>query len=92
MSADWMLLRIPEDAIGDQPVGGHFRVGDDGVPVEVSVVEPTGSETLLAVKAAGQELTCVFRERVLPKPGETIRIRPEVGFVHLFGRESGTRL
>ena len=70
----------------------HFRVADDGIPVEVVVVEPTGSETLLAVKAAGQELTCVFRDRVLPKPGETIRIRPEVGLVHLFDRESGQRL
>ncbi|MDB5557815.1 MAG: transporter related [Enterovirga sp.] len=70
----------------------HFRVADDGVPVEVVVVEPTGSETLLAVKAGGQELTCVFRERVLPKPGETIRIRPDTASAHFFDRESGQRL
>jgi multiple sugar transport system ATP-binding protein len=70
----------------------HFRVADDGVPVEVVVVEPTGSETLLAVKAGGQDLTCVFRERVLPKPGETIRIRPDTASAHFFDRESGQRL
>ena len=70
----------------------HFRVADDGVPVEVVVVEPTGSETLLAVRAGGQDLTCVFRERVLPKPGETIRIRPDPSLVHLFDRDSGERI
>ncbi|NNM71403.1 ABC transporter ATP-binding protein [Enterovirga aerilata] len=70
----------------------HFRVAEDGVPVEVVVVEPTGSETLLALKAGGQELTCVFRERVLPKPGETIRIRPDTASAHFFDRESGQRI
>jgi multiple sugar transport system ATP-binding protein len=70
----------------------HFRVADDGVPVEVIVVEPTGSETLLALRAGTQELTCVFRERVLPKPGETIRIRPDIASAHFFDRESGARI
>ena len=70
----------------------HFKVADDGVPVEVIVVEPTGSETLLAVKAGGQDMLCLFRERVLPKPGETIRIRPDPALVHVFDAESGQRL
>ena len=70
----------------------HFVVAPDGVPVEVSVVEPTGSETLLAVKAGGQEITCVFRDRILPKPGETIRIRPDPELVHYFDAGSGQRL
>jgi len=70
----------------------HFVVASDGVPVEVSVVEPTGSETLLAVKAGGQELTCVFRDRILPKPGETIRIKPDPELVHYFDAESGQRI
>ena len=70
----------------------HFRLADDGSPVEVVVVEPTGSETLLAVRAGGQDLTCVLRDRVLPRPGETIRIRPEPGLVHFFDTQSGQRL
>ncbi len=70
----------------------HFAVAADGMPVEVIVVEPTGSETLLAVKAGGQDLTCVFRDRVLPRPGETIRIRPEPTLVHFFDAETGQRL
>ena len=70
----------------------HFVVAPDGMPVEVVVVEPTGSETLLSVRAGGQDLTCVFRDRVLPKPGTTITIRPDPSLVHFFDAESGERL
>lgn len=70
----------------------HFTVAPDGVPVEVVVVEPTGSETLLAVRAGSQEMTCLFRDRVLPQPGETIRIRPDPDLVHVFDEQTGVRL
>ena len=70
----------------------HFAVAADGVPAQVVVVEPTGSETLLAVRMGGQDVTCVFRERVLPKPGETIRLRPDPNLIHVFDQESGLRL
>jgi multiple sugar transport system ATP-binding protein len=88
------LKRAPAD-IEDLPVvlgirPEHFTVADDGIPVEVIVVEPTGSETLLAVRANNQVITCVFRDRVLPKPGETIRIRPDPDLIHVF--DEGTRL
>jgi multiple sugar transport system ATP-binding protein len=88
------LKRAPAD-LEDLPVvlgirPEHFTVADDGIPVEVIVVEPTGSETLLAVRANNQVITCVFRDRVLPKPGETIRIRPDPDLIHVF--DEGTRL
>ena len=70
----------------------HFKIAPDGAPVEVVVVEPTGSETLIAVKAGGQDMTCLFRERVLPNPGETIRIKPEPGNAHYFDAETGQRI
>ncbi|HEV7874450.1 MAG TPA: sn-glycerol-3-phosphate ABC transporter ATP-binding protein UgpC [Enterovirga sp.] len=70
----------------------HFTVAPDGVPVEVVVVEPTGSETLLAVRAGGHDMTCLFRDRVLPSPGETIRIRPVPDLVHVFDEQTGLRL
>ena len=54
------------------------------------VVEPTGSETMLAVRALGQELTCVLRERVRERPGETVSLRPNR--VHFFDAETGRRL
>ncbi|WP_375461889.1 ABC transporter ATP-binding protein [uncultured Enterovirga sp.] len=93
---DIPLDRIPPGVEGKALVLGvrpeHFTVAPEGFPVEVVVVEPTGSETLLALRAGGQDLTCVFRERVLPKPGETIRIKPNADLVHIFDAETGLRL
>jgi multiple sugar transport system ATP-binding protein len=70
----------------------HLHLSDDGIPVEVVVVEPTGSETQVVVKAGDQELVCLFRERVSAKPGETVRISPDRMLVHLFDPGSGKRL
>jgi multiple sugar transport system ATP-binding protein len=70
----------------------HIHITDDGIPVEVVVVEPTGSETQVVVKAGAQEMICLFRERVSAKPGETIRVAPDRSLVHLFDSESGKRL
>lgn len=70
----------------------HFRITDDGLPVEVIVVEPTGSETLVLIKAHGQNLTMVFRERIQASPGEIIRVQPNPALVHLFDKETGRRL
>jgi multiple sugar transport system ATP-binding protein len=70
----------------------HIRLAGDGLPAEVVVVEPTGSETQVVARLHGHELVCVFRERVLPKPGETIRITPDPGLAHLFDEETGRRL
>lgn len=68
----------------------HFDLARDGIAAEVVVVEPTGSETMLAVRAQGQDFTCVLRERVSEGPGETVYLRPNR--VHFFDAESGRRL
>jgi multiple sugar transport system ATP-binding protein len=70
----------------------HFRLTPEGIPVEVVVVEPTGSETQVVVRSNGQEMIAIFRERVMARPGETIRIAPDPALVHLFDQESGRRL
>lgn len=70
----------------------HITLSDGGVPVEVVVVEPTGSETLIVVKGGHTEFDCLFRSRIHPKPGETLRIQPDIAHVHLFDAESGRRL
>ncbi|SEH30439.1 carbohydrate ABC transporter ATP-binding protein, CUT1 family [Methylobacterium sp. UNC300MFChir4.1] len=68
----------------------HFDLAPEGIAAEVVVVEPTGSETMLAVRAGGQDITCVLRERVRERPGETISLRPNR--VHFFDAETGRRL
>ena len=70
----------------------HIRIDPAGVPAEIVVVEPTGSETQVVLKAGGQELIAVFRERILARPGETIRIAPDTSVTHLFDAETGRRL
>src|SRR5215217_5537212 len=70
----------------------HFRLTPDGIPVEVVVVEPTGSETQVVARSDGQEMIAIFRERVMAKPGETIRVAPDPALVHLFDEASGRRL
>jgi multiple sugar transport system ATP-binding protein len=70
----------------------HFRLTPDGIPVEVVVVEPTGSETQVVVRSDGQEMIAIFRDRVMARPGETIRVAPDPALVHLFDLETGQRL
>ena len=70
----------------------HIHLDANGVGVEVVVVEPTGSETQVVVRLKGEELICVFRERITAKPGETIKISPTTNLVHLFDAETGKRI
>ncbi|MCT9000202.1 ABC transporter ATP-binding protein [Chelativorans intermedius] len=70
----------------------HLELADDGFPARISVVEPTGSETLVFVNFAGNDLVALFRERHSFRPGDTIRLRPRPDQVHLFHAETGQRL
>ena len=68
----------------------HFTLDvSRGVPAEVVVVEPTGSETQVIAKLAGQTVMAVFRERIDAKPGSTIPLAPAPHVAHLFDPGSG---
>jgi multiple sugar transport system ATP-binding protein len=70
----------------------HLALSDDGLPVQVAVVEPTGSETQVITRHGSQNIVCIFRDRILPRVGETIRVAPEVSRIHLFSGQNGSRL
>ena len=70
----------------------HFHLDPNGVDAEVLTVEPTGSETQVVAKFAGQEIMGAFRERITTQPGQMLKIRPESGAVHLFDTETGKRI
>jgi multiple sugar transport system ATP-binding protein len=70
----------------------HFSLDPNGLPAEILTVEPTGSETQVVARFAGQEIMGAFRERITAQPGETLRIRPQPGAVHLFDTQSGQRI
>src|SRR5271170_1939509 len=70
----------------------HLALGGGPMKAEVSVVEPTGSETQLFAKVGGQKIVGVFRERVVARPGEIFMLAPNLDAVHLFDGETGARL
>jgi multiple sugar transport system ATP-binding protein len=71
----------------------HFILDDShGLPAEVAVVEPTGSETQVFAKFGGTDVVGVFRERVDAQPGQQIRVTPDPKLVHLFDEQTGKRL
>ncbi len=94
-----IVLPLPEAAreLGDRKaVYGirpeHFAVDETGVPAEIILVEPMGSETQVTMKLGGTQVTGVFRERVALSPGATIRVRPDFANIHLFAADGGQRL
>ena len=68
----------------------HLAVAADGVPAEVVLVEPTGADTQIFCKLAGTDVTAVVRERHEFRPGESIRLKPQL--TYLFDPSSGARL
>jgi multiple sugar transport system ATP-binding protein len=66
--------------------------GGEGLAGEVAVVEPTGADTHVVVRAAEHEILAVFRERHAFHPGQRITLRPDVASTHLFDASGGTRI
>ena len=70
----------------------HCALGERGLPAEVVVVEPTGSETQVIARSAARRSSRVFRERHRCRAGREIRLAPEPARAHLFDAASGKRL
>ena len=70
----------------------HIRIADEGAEVKVDVVEPTGSEIMVVGKLGGQEINCLFRERLSIGPGDTIKVSIDPATAHLFDAASGVRI
>ncbi|WP_374380687.1 ABC transporter ATP-binding protein [Dongia sp.] len=95
-------LRVPLEAEASTHAGRavtlgirpeHLQLSSEGMPAEVVVVEPTGSEVQVNARLpGGEEIVAVFRERHLFKPGEKIGLKPLPGLQHLFDAETGKRL
>jgi len=71
----------------------HLALAGDGpVAATVAVIEPTGLETHVALRAEGGDLVGLFRERHALRPGQTLRLAPVAGAVHLFDARTGGRI
>jgi multiple sugar transport system ATP-binding protein len=67
-------------------------IGDSGIPAEVVVVEPTGSETHVLARTGKREIVAVFRERHGFRPGDKIAFAPDLSLSHVFDTETGQRI
>ena len=72
----------------------HLAPTSDGAGLggEVVVVEPTGADTQVLVRAGGAEVVAVFRERLALTPGQRLALRPDAPKCHLFDPATGARL
>jgi multiple sugar transport system ATP-binding protein len=77
--------------IGIRPEDLAFAT-EGGLPATVSVVEPTGSETHVALEVEGKEITWVMRERVSLTPGQTVQLSFRSPNVHFFDKATQHRL
>ena len=70
----------------------HFDIGESCVQAQVVVVEPTGADTQVYCRIAGQSVTAVSRARHTFRPGDTIDLKPSQGKSYLFDPASGARI
>jgi multiple sugar transport system ATP-binding protein len=72
----------------------HLRLVSEGqgLAMEVKVVEPTGSETMVFLRFQGKDITAVFRERHAFRTGETIHLQPDPAHLHIFDAATGQSL
>ena len=96
--------RLPLDAglaefASDDPVVCGIRpehislaASGGGLPAEIAVIEPTGSETHLVVKAGTDQLTVLLRERARVNLRDPVHLAVKPGDIHLFNAATGNRL
>jgi multiple sugar transport system ATP-binding protein len=78
--------------LGVRPENIETHATQDGVPLDVEVVEPTGAETHLYGKIGGNTWCVTTRERAALAPGQRVMLRLPAASLHLFDTESGRRL
>ncbi|MFN3687149.1 ABC transporter ATP-binding protein [Salinarimonas sp.] len=70
----------------------HLAIAEAGLPARVVVTEPTGSEIQVVAEVGGTQVTCLLRERRMPRPGEAIHLAVQPDHIHLFDATTGLRL
>ena len=93
-SGEHLALPVPV-ADGTKIVVGvrpeNLTLAEEGWPATVSVVEPTGSETQVTARIAGQIVRILVRGRTDVQPGDTVHLSVAQEHVHIFDPQSGKR-
>jgi multiple sugar transport system ATP-binding protein len=70
----------------------HFTIATnaaDGIAIEVKLVEPLGSDTLIHFDLAGVSAIARIDPSLRPKVGDRLALRPQPGKTHLFDATNG---
>jgi multiple sugar transport system ATP-binding protein len=70
----------------------HFEVVPDaasGIPIQIKLVEPLGSDTLIHFDVAGAAAIARVDPSLKPKLGERLSLLPKADKIHLFDIETG---
>ncbi|TRL41159.1 ABC transporter ATP-binding protein [Rhizobium straminoryzae] len=70
----------------------HIRAATHGIEGRATLVEGTGSEIYAKLDARGEEIACLFRERLDVRFGDTVSIDIDPARIHLFDKQTGLRL
>lgn len=98
VTKDGVALPAPEGIASARGKDLVYGIRPEGVSLggatemRVVVIEPTGSESQVVATLGETQMTCVFRERVLLQPGETLKVSIDPKAAHLFDAASGVRL
>ncbi|MBO1080591.1 ABC transporter ATP-binding protein [Roseomonas haemaphysalidis] len=95
-AASWPLPAGAKATEGQRATYGfrpeHLLLTDNGVPVTITLIEPTGSETQVTGRSGEAVVVGAFRERIGARVGERIHVMPDPAQAHLFHGETGQRL
>ncbi|WP_342731619.1 sn-glycerol-3-phosphate ABC transporter ATP-binding protein UgpC [Bradyrhizobium sp. B117] len=81
------LSKAGKAVLGIRPE--HFAVAADGIAIDVKLVEPLGSDTLIHFDLAGASAIVRVDPALRPKVGDRISLRPQPGKTHLFDSANG---
>ncbi len=70
----------------------NFDMAETGISATISVIEPTGSETLVFLRSGAEEIVVVFHERHDFRPDQQINLAPQKDAIHLFDPNTGARI
>jgi multiple sugar transport system ATP-binding protein len=98
--ADGTTAQLPEGLRGVKPDSRvtlgirpeHIELGDSGWPAVASVIEPTGTETQIGLRFAGQAVRALLRGRTSCQPGEGVHLSVDPKHLHVFDGETGRRI
>ncbi len=95
-----LILPLPENIKSAPPAGQlvygirpeHIRASQGGIGGRAEIVEGTGSEIFAKLDCNGEQISCLFRERLAIAYGDTVSIAIDPANVHLFDKSTGRRI